>query len=105
MLKVIPAAGGEAREIVPAKNIPVNMLAWTADGRRLLFGVGNDNAKREVWLVSAEGGEPRKLDLDMDKMAGFTAHPDGKRIAFTAGGFDNEIWVMENFLPETRAAK
>ena len=105
LLKVIPAAGGEAREIVPAKNIPVNMLAWTADGRRLLFGVGNDNAKREVWLVSAEGGEPRKLDLDMDKMAGFTAHPDGKRIAFTAGGFDNEIWVMENFLPETRAAK
>ena len=32
-------------------------------------------------------------------------HPDGKRIAFTAGDYDNEIWVMENFLPETRAGK
>ena len=55
--------------------------------------------------MPAEGGEPRKLDLDMERMSGFTMHPDGKRIAFTAGGYDNEICVMENFLPEVWAAK
>ena len=80
------------------------MLAWTADGRRLLFGTGG-NVKREVWTVPAGGGEPRKLDLDVDKMNGVTMHPDGKRIAFTGGGYTNEVWVMENFLPELRASK
>ena len=105
VLTVIPAAGGEAREIDPGRYIPVNMLAWTADGRRLLFGTHVNVAQREVWLVSADGGEPRKLDLDMERMSGFTMHPDGKRIAFTAGGYSNEIWVMENFLPEMQVAK
>ncbi len=105
VLKVMPSAGGEAREIFSGKYIPVNLLAWGADGTRLLFGVGKDATKKEIWMVSAEGGEPRKLDLDMEKMDGLTTHPDGKRLAFTAGGYDKEIWVMENFLPETRVAQ
>ena len=41
----------------------------------------------------------------MEGMSGSTIHPDGKRIAFTAGGYDNEIWVMEKSLPEVWAAK
>lgn len=105
VIKVMPAAGGSVREIGAGKYISVNMFAWTADGQHLLFGTRVNNAKREVWLVSSEGGEPRKLDLDIGKMSGFTMHPDGKRIAFTGGGYTNEVWVMENFLPELRAAK
>ncbi len=109
VVKMIPVDGGEVREIDPGRYIVVNMLAWTADGRRLLLGIHLNNGQREVWLVPAEGGEPRKLDFETgQRMAGFTMHPDGKRIAFTGGGYDNEIWVMENFLPdlsETRAAK
>ena len=101
----MPAAGGPVREVAQKKSMFRNMLAWAADGRRLLFGTIVNSAKRDVWLVSAAGGEPRKLDLEMDKMNGFTMRPDGKRIAFTADGYDNEVWVLENFLRELRTAK
>ena len=31
---------------------------------------------------------------------GLSVHPDGRRIAFTAGTpVRSEVWVMENFLP------
>jgi hypothetical protein len=32
-------------------------------------------------------------------------HPDGRRIAFTAGGVKLEIWVLENFLPKPEVAQ
>jgi hypothetical protein len=31
-------------------------------------------------------------------------HPDGRHIAFVAGGNKGEVWVMEDFLPRTKAA-
>ena len=30
---------------------------------------------------------------------GLSIHPDGKRIAFTAGTDREEVWVLEDFLP------
>jgi hypothetical protein len=36
-------------------------------------------------------------------LAGLRFHPDGKRIAFTAGSYSGEVWVLENFLPKTEA--
>jgi len=31
-------------------------------------------------------------------------HPDGRRIAFSSGtGFQDEVWVMENFLSQPSA--
>jgi Tol biopolymer transport system component len=32
-------------------------------------------------------------------------HPDGRRIAFMAGGKQYEVWVMENFLPAAKATE
>jgi len=37
------------------------------------------------------------------EMQSLTAHPDGRRIAFSSGGSVKktvEVWVMENFLPK-----
>lgn len=35
--------------------------------------------------------------------------PDGRRVAFTAGRYNNynafEVWVMENFLPTPKTVK
>ncbi|MCX6376441.1 MAG: hypothetical protein NTU88_10495, partial [Armatimonadetes bacterium] len=55
--------------------------------------------KTELWSVSVQGGEPRKLDLTAENMRDLSVHPDGRQIAFTAGQTKSEVWVMENFLP------
>ncbi|MHC4325573.1 MAG: TolB family protein, partial [Planctomycetota bacterium] len=58
---------------------------------------------KELWMVSAEGGEPRKLWEWNEMLWGPRIHPDGQRLAFFSGGYMSEMWVMENFLPTTVA--
>jgi len=98
VLKIISVASGEARTVVGDS---VGELAWTSDGRDLLFVKGF----KELWRVSAEGGEPRKLwEWKQKQMLwGLRIHPDGQRFAFFSGGNVSEMWVMENFLPMTVA--
>ena len=53
----------------------------------------------EVWRIAAAGGQPESLGLVMDGLApyGLSVHPDGERIAFTAGRQPrDEIWVLSS---------
>ncbi len=95
LVKLMPAAGGPARELYrqPQPGRIVS-LTWTPDGRYLLFAKRN-----QLWRLPAQGGEPEQLDLAMDGLRDLRVHPDGRRLAFTAGRNRQEIWVMENFLP------
>ncbi len=105
-LNVMSLAEGSSREIArPEDRIFRNSLAWTPDGSRLLFGTWENYSRSHIWVVSADGGEPRKLDLELYRIEGLSVHPDGERVAFTSGVYDEEIWVMENFLAELIAAK
>jgi Tol biopolymer transport system component len=104
-LTVVPAAGGEARDVLRSTELswPVS-IAWTPDGQGVLFVKQPEaqNAKTELWLAPVQGGEPRKLDFSAPNMRELSVHPDGRRIAFTSGGDRSEVWVMENFLPHAK---
>ena len=108
-LTVAPVATGQARRVFRSPQ-RIQTLAWTPDGRRLLFGMDRlaggaaEPATTELWLVPVEGGQPQKLDLAMDSLTDLRMHPDGRHIAFVAGTHKGEVWVMENFLPRTKAA-
>ena len=84
-------------------------LAWTPDGREVLFGRGRSTSLEEqtieLWRISAEDGEPEKLELAAEDPHSLRFHPDGRRIVFAAGLDKAEVWVLENFLPELQAAK
>ena len=54
----------------------------------------------DLWRVSGEGGNPQKLGLRMTDLAGLVMHPDGQQIMLVAGTRQEEVWVMENFLPK-----
>ncbi len=103
VLKVMPAAGGEARDLLREVRLPLgrSTIAWTPDGLSVLFArePSPGNSKTELWQISVQGGEPRKLELAADGMRDVCVHPDGRHIAFTAGQDTSEVWVMENFLP------
>jgi Tol biopolymer transport system component len=113
VLKVLPVAGGEASELVRAKDpetIVGDSLSWSSDSRYIVFGRGraSSNAqKTELFAISPHGGEPHALELAMDFVRSVSFHPDGHHVAFAASaGKDKiEVWVMENFLPKLKAAR
>jgi Tol biopolymer transport system component len=110
-LMVMPAVGGEAREllrVLEPEFIPPLGLAWTSDGRHVLFRTGrvdDPDQRCELWRISVDGGKPEKVGLAMKRLRELRVHPDGRRIVFAAGSRKTEVWVMENFLPELKAAK
>ena len=102
VLKVMPVAGGEARELLRGVPLPFpTLLAWAPDSRSVLFvpWPGPRESKDELWSVPVQGGEPRKLGLTAENIRDLSVHPDGRHIAFTSTGGSVEVWVMENFLP------
>ena len=104
VLKVMPAAGGEARDLLREAQLSGD-LAWTPDGLGLLFTKRSPgDSKTELWLIAVQGGEPRRLELAAEGMRDVCIHPDGRHIAFTEVKSRNEVWVLENFLPALKAA-
>jgi Tol biopolymer transport system component len=102
VIRIIPAAGGETRDMLKGKLGSFTNHVWTPDGKTILFGkrtAGTKVEKGELWQVPYEGGEPRKIEIKMG-LNDLRLHPDGRRIAFTSGKTTNELWVMENFLPK-----
>jgi len=60
----------------------------------------------DLWQVPLEGGMPKKIDLKMPGLTFLTAHPDGKRIAFTSSlPFQSQVWMMDNYLPPATESK
>ena len=105
-LMVLPTAGGEPRELLRAKApARIGVTAWTPDSRHIIYaraGVTGEKEVLEFWRISAEGGEPQNLGLKMEARVpyGLSVHPDGTRIAFTAGtSRRREVWVLKDFLP------
>jgi Tol biopolymer transport system component len=103
-LKLLPASGGEPRELLRLQGPEsITEMAWTADGRDLLFvkaNPSNQEQSPELWQIRVPSGEARKVGSLVKGLNGLSVHPDGRRIAFTAGEQRGaEVWVMENFLP------
>jgi Tol biopolymer transport system component len=95
---VLPAAGGPARELTPpVSKTGARSITWMPDGKAILY-----SSWREVSRVPAAGGEPESIGLEMELINTVSLHPDGRRIALSAGRPASELWVMEDFLPGHR---
>jgi len=111
VLSVMPAAGGEARELVKTRTDGTNyrFCSWTPDGRYVIFATTSKGSTPienvQLWRVAAEGGEPQRLDVGVDSPYYLRVHPDGRRVAIGTWTVTTEIWVMENFLPPAKVAK
>ena len=120
-IMVMPIGGGEPRELLKVRDPEFigrpTGLAWTPDGRNLLFRRGSADTKQpgdlqrptvpaDLWRIPVAGGEPERVGATMPGfLLGLHVHPDGQRIVFSAGGSKKELWVLENFLPAIDAAR
>ncbi len=82
-IALLPTAGGEPR-IIPFRGL--TELEW---GRELVAARGT-----ELWRIPLDGAPPAKLESPGNRAAGLSLHPDGRRIALTAGNVKSEIWAL-----------
>jgi len=107
VIRIMPTAGGETRDLLQGKLENFANHAWTPDGKIILYvkrTASGKEEKRELWQIPSAGGEPKKINIGME-LREMRLHPDGRRIVFTSGKNSNEIWAMENFLPPLKVAK
>ncbi|OGU87984.1 MAG: hypothetical protein A2492_13440 [Ignavibacteria bacterium RIFOXYC12_FULL_35_11] len=108
VLSIMPAAGGEYRDLYRFKSdnaqIYYQKLIWTTDGKYILFEKFQSAEKNfSLWRIPMEGGEHQKLELESESYIVASIHPDGRHIVFSSPsstGENSGIWVMENFLPK-----
>jgi beta-lactamase regulating signal transducer with metallopeptidase domain/Tol biopolymer transport system component len=105
------AKGGELGELLKNEELKqYPTIAWTPDGKSLLFTNSIPRGTNAVWLIPASGGQARELCRPQTMTYGVVwgtldIHPDGRRIAFDCFEYRHEVWAMENFLPATAAPK
>ena len=108
MIKTLSITGGDPTDVYPlGEEIPgIRGLVWTSDGDLVAIENTGDLADK-VLIFPAEGGDAREFDLEFEVHGGFSLHPDGQRIVFhlIERGQEQQIWVLENFLPESNAGE
>jgi hypothetical protein len=72
-------------------------VAWTADGARLLFARPEENGDRILWSIAVRGEDDPVRVLPCCRGNDVRVHPDGRRIAFTAGTPRGELWILKGF--------
>ncbi len=99
----VPMTGGTPKQLTEFGGHP----AWSPDGKTIAFSDStyisdpsgrNANSSQTLWLISVEGGEPRRLTQIGNPAGGHSApawSPDGKRIVFDANDPSySEIWSV-----------
>jgi len=89
-------------------------LGWTPDGKSIIY-TNSQKGVTQAWSLSVKEGEPQqsirllKSDIGQIDPVGFTENgtfyyqmKTGKSTASNNGHSSNELWAMENFLPEAR---
>jgi dipeptidyl aminopeptidase/acylaminoacyl peptidase len=98
---VADVESGETHQVTRGA-MTVFSLAWSPDGRSLTYDAAPDGGldglyRTDIYVVSADGGEPRAVVARPGLDRGPKFSPDGKWIAFTSGG-GKAHWIVEHDL-------
>ncbi len=98
-LAVLAVKGGEPREVLALSHETVNPLAglaWTPDGRSLLY-VDTPRGVSNVWRLPLGGGAPRQITtFDSGQIFAFALSRDGRRLAVSRGGIEGDVVLIRD---------
>lgn len=87
------AAGGEPKRLT-FDNALLSTLAWTADGRQIIFSSTREGIS-SLWKISASGGTPERLTAVGLNAVQPAVSRRGNRLAYTQVLLDSNIWRVE----------
>ncbi|MGK2962320.1 MAG: hypothetical protein ACSLFK_09275 [Gemmatimonadaceae bacterium] len=100
--RVIVAAidGGSEREVYrpgPTEQLTWTGLAWTLDGRNLIFGVRSkeEHALDDVRRLSLETGQTESIGLRRQNIMAMAISPDGRTLLYGVSNGAWEMWTMD----------
>jgi len=95
-LWIADVGSGEVRQLTSAKKSSTG-ADWSPDGKGIAFVSdrpgqisGSPAEKRQLYVMSADGGEAQQLTKVENGVSGFDWAPDSKRIAFAASDADTK---------------
>jgi Tol biopolymer transport system component/tRNA A-37 threonylcarbamoyl transferase component Bud32 len=106
-LRVRPLRGGPTQELVRAREGNLRFQDWSRDSQRILCTRSHDDndASLSLWEYPIDRDAPRPLDLTLPRLRDVAMHPDGHRIAFTAGTVAWELCVVDHAVPGSRMTR
>jgi Tol biopolymer transport system component len=96
-LRILPASGGEGRDIWRSSPGSMAMSPTWGTARRILFVYGPLTGPRALWQVPVEGGQAVRVGIPGDIMWGGESAA-GDRLAYWTRAPHDELWALENFL-------
>jgi dipeptidyl aminopeptidase/acylaminoacyl peptidase len=79
---VMPATGGDARDLTSPWSYDPTALAWSPDGRYLTFTAEFEGSAHR-FRVAARGGQVEQVTHGLRQLGGFSASGDGRMVAYT----------------------
>ena len=96
-LQLRPLEGGAPREL--DRGDGSSPIAWTPDGRYVLYAKILPKGDSELWRTDIATGEKRRLDVPQRRVRTPRLNRDGRRLLFSHGETAPELWVVSNLLP------
>jgi serine/threonine protein kinase/Tol biopolymer transport system component len=90
---LVPVGGGEPRRLT-FNNHDISGLAWTADGREIVFN-SYGGGEYGFWRIPVTGGTPERLAVGGNNSSFPTISRQGHRMAYVQGTFSQNIWKIE----------
>ncbi len=91
---LVPFAGGEVRRLTSVEAW-LERIAWTPDGRDLVYSSGGGLTDGTLWRVSASGGTPERLPVPDSNAASPAIASRGTRLAYAHRSFDANVWRLD----------
>jgi Tol biopolymer transport system component len=103
LLQVQPADGG-VRTVLETSGSDrlYGGVGWLPDGRHVIVArarLDDETRQGSLWRVDVQTGTAVDLGVRMLALRDVRVSPDGTRVAFTAGQYSRETWLLANFLP------